>query len=70
MIDSNHDLQLAIVDFELDAKEVVDQINSSNKDVTKLGVMLYDCKHRCNMYILKTLMSSLDKHKRMISIIL
>jgi hypothetical protein len=67
MIEMIHDLQLPIVDFELHAKEIVDRINGSNKNDTKLGVVVYDCKHCCSMYFTRKMLPNLVQWQRQVN---
>jgi hypothetical protein len=46
-----YDLQLPNVDFELDAKRVVDYFNTGNNDIPEFGAIIDDCRQRyCNSY--------------------
>lgn len=45
-----HELQLPNVDFELEAKRVVDHFNIGNNDISEFGVIIDDCRKRCNSY--------------------
>jgi len=35
---------LGPIDFELDAKKVVDSFSSASQDVTKFGLIIHNCK--------------------------
>jgi len=51
-LDWVHNLNLGPVDFELDAKRVVDGFNSLNCDVTEFGNIIEHCKSFCsNFYV-------------------
>jgi ribonuclease HI len=39
-----HQLHLGPIDFELDAKEVVDSLSSARQDVTKFGMIIHNYK--------------------------
>jgi ribonuclease HI len=45
-----HELQLPNVDFELDAKRVVDYFNNGNNDISEFGAIIDDCRQRCISY--------------------
>jgi len=45
-----HELQLTNVNFELDAKKVVDYIKRGSNDVSKFGAIVEDCQRSCNLY--------------------
>jgi hypothetical protein len=45
-----HELQLSNVDFELDAKKVVDYFNGGRNDVSEFGAIVDDCRTKCNVY--------------------
>ena len=53
-----HELQFPNVDFELDAKRVVDYFNSGSNGILEFGATLDDRKRRCNFFF-KTLKLSL-----------
>lgn len=44
------ELQLTNVDFELDAKKVVDYFHKGSNDVSEFGAILEECKRCCNLY--------------------
>jgi len=39
-----HQLHLGPIDFELDAKKVVDSFSSAHQDVTEFGMIIHNCK--------------------------
>jgi ribonuclease HI len=45
-----HALQLTNVDFELDAKKVVDYFNNGSNDITEFGVIVEECRRSCNLH--------------------
>ncbi|XP_024628786.1 uncharacterized protein [Medicago truncatula] len=45
-----HELLLTNVDFELDAKKVVDYFNRGNNDITEFGAIVEECRRSCNLY--------------------
>lgn len=45
-----HELQLPNVDFELNAKKVVDYFNGERNDVSEFGAIVDDCRRRSNVY--------------------
>jgi len=45
-----HELQLPNVDFELDAKKVVDYFNRGRNDISEFGAIVDECKRRCSVY--------------------
>ena len=49
-LDWVHELNLGPVDFELDAKRVVDSFNSQNCDATEFGNIISHCKSRCTIF--------------------
>lgn len=44
-----HDLQLSNVDFELDAKKVVDNYNKGKNDISEFGELLDECMRCFNL---------------------
>jgi len=44
------ELQLTSVDFELDAKKVVDDFHKGDNNVSEFGAILEECKRCCNLY--------------------
>jgi hypothetical protein len=44
------ELQLTNVDFELDAKKVVDYFHRGSSDVSEFGAILEECKRCRNLY--------------------
>lgn len=46
-----HDLQLSNVDFEPDAKRVVDYYNKGKDDVSEFGTIIEECKRCCQTYL-------------------
>jgi ribonuclease HI len=49
-LDWVHNLNLGPVDFEMDAKRVVDSFNSRNCDVTEFGSIIEHCKSLCSNF--------------------
>ena len=49
-----HELQLRNVDFELDAKKVVDYYNRGRNDISEFGAIVDECKRRCCVYFEKS----------------
>jgi len=45
-----HDLTFLNVNFELDAKKVVDFYIKGKKDILEFGEILEECKRCCNLY--------------------
>jgi hypothetical protein len=45
-----HELQLGPIDFELDAKRVVDRFLSTNNDVTEFGSIINNCRTLFGLY--------------------
>ena len=52
-----NELQLANVDFEADLKKVSDYYLRGSMDITEFWAIIWACKHYCNLFFLKTLMS-------------
>jgi hypothetical protein len=46
-----HDLQLTNMDFELDAKKVVDYYNRGSNDISEFGAINDECRRCCNSLI-------------------
>ena len=42
------ELQLSSVDFELDAKKVLDYFNKGGNDISEFGVIMDECRKNCN----------------------
>ena len=38
------------MDFELDAKKVVDYFNRCSNDISEFGAIVEDCQRSCNLY--------------------
>ena len=39
-----HQLHLGLIDFELDAKKLMDSFSSARQDVTEFGMIIHNCK--------------------------
>jgi hypothetical protein len=45
-----HELKLTNVNFELDAKKVVDYFKRGGNDISEFGAIVEDCRRSCNLY--------------------
>jgi hypothetical protein len=62
-LDWVHELNLGPMDFEIDAKRVVDSFNSQNCDAVEFGNIISHCKSLCSNFY-ETHMSSLCGDKQ------
>ena len=49
-----HQLQLVPIDFEFDAKKVVDSFSSAHQDVTKFRMIIHNCKTIFKQYYINS----------------
>jgi len=49
-----HQLHLGPIDFELDAKKVVNSFSSAHQDVTEFGMIIHNCKTIFKQYYINS----------------
>ena len=64
------DLQLTNVDFELDAKKVVDYYNSGGNDIFKFGAIINECRKCCNSFFENSRLSLVGEKRMRLFILL